>query len=314
MKAWKLSVGTAGAIGLRKLKTDALPTTAYVMLGEKCLRNCAFCAQARESTAAAKYLSRVAWQETAEAIAVEAIKKAYSQGLICRACLQIVNRPDSLDVVRAAVRELVASHVPVVVSGYITSVAEAGQLFGLGVSRIGLAMDVATPELFARIKGGSWQERWALLCACAEAYPGCMTTHLIVGLGETEAEMLAIIKECTRRQITVGLFAFTPVKGTVMGNCAPPPLAVYRRLQMARALLLGGAMPEQLVCGANGKISFRGIAYQELLADGTAFRTSGCEGCNRPFYNERPGHVLYNYPRALTEQEIQQAFVESEAE
>ena len=60
MSVWKLSVGTAGAIGIRKLKTDALPTTAYIMLGEKCTRNCAFCAQARESTAAAKFLSRVA--------------------------------------------------------------------------------------------------------------------------------------------------------------------------------------------------------------------------------------------------------------
>ena len=30
------------------------------------------------------------------------------------------------------------------------------------------------------------------------------------------------------------------------------------------------------------------------------FETSGCPGCNRPYYNERPGGMLYNYPRPLT--------------
>ena len=26
------------------------------------------------------------------------------------------------------------------------------------------------------------------------------------------------------------------------------------------------------------------------------FNTYGCEGCNRPFYNERPSGPIYNYP------------------
>jgi biotin synthase len=39
------------------------------------------------------------------------------------------------------------------------------------------------------------------------------------------------------------------------------------------------------------------------LAAGTAFRTSGCPGCNRPLYNERPGGVMYNHPQPLTAQE-----------
>jgi biotin synthase-related radical SAM superfamily protein len=38
----------------------------------------------------------------------------------------------------------------------------------------------------------------------------------------------------------------------------------------------------------------------DLLADGRAFETSGCVACNRPYYNERPGQVPYNYPRPLT--------------
>ena len=38
-----------------------------------------------------------------------------------------------------------------------------------------------------------------------------------------------------------------------------------------------------------------------------AFQTSGCPGCNRPYYNERPGHVPYNYPRPLNADEAAEA-------
>ena len=38
-----------------------------------------------------------------------------------------------------------------------------------------------------------------------------------------------------------------------------------------------------------------------------AFRTSGCPGCNRPYYNERPGQIPYNYPRPPTPAELADA-------
>jgi len=48
---WRVSSGSAAVLGLRPLIMDAAPTTAYLMVGERCRRNCAFCAQARESRA-----------------------------------------------------------------------------------------------------------------------------------------------------------------------------------------------------------------------------------------------------------------------
>ena len=53
MQDWKLSIGTAGAIGLRHLKLDA-PTTAYIMLGNVVCAT-ALLRQARASTAGAKF-------------------------------------------------------------------------------------------------------------------------------------------------------------------------------------------------------------------------------------------------------------------
>ncbi|QJW48785.1 hypothetical protein HA075_26170 [bacterium BFN5] len=51
---------------------------------------------------------------------------------------------------------------------------------------------------------------------------------------------------------------------------------------------------------------------ESLLADGAAFETSGCPDCNRPYYNERPGGVMYNYPRPLNQTEAEQALAESQ--
>ena len=59
----RASVGTCAALGLARERCDVLPTTAYLLLGDRCRRTCAFCAQSSLSTAAAGMLSRVNWPE-----------------------------------------------------------------------------------------------------------------------------------------------------------------------------------------------------------------------------------------------------------
>jgi biotin synthase len=43
----------------------------------------------------------------------------------------------------------------------------------------------------------------------------------------------------------------------------------------------------------------------KIIESGLPFQTSGCPDCNRPYYNEKPSGPIYNYPRKLTEQEIE---------
>jgi biotin synthase len=47
-----------------------------------------------------------------------------------------------------------------------------------------------------------------------------------------------------------------------------------------------------------------------FLADGVAFQTTGCLDCNRPYYNERPGKTMYNYPGPLSADQVRQALEE----
>jgi lipoyl synthase len=91
-------------------------------------------------------------------------------------------------------------------------------------------------------------------------------------------------------------------------------LAAYRRLQVARDLIcVRHLRMDRFVFSATGQLLDYGVGDLEMtLADGTAFRTSGCPDCNRPYYNERPGGVMYNYPRPLTQEEARQAITELE--
>jgi biotin synthase len=43
---------------------------------------------------------------------------------------------------------------------------------------------------------------------------------------------------------------------------------------------------------------------RNVIRTGRPFVTSGCPGCNRPYYNERPGGPLYNYPRQPLPEEV----------
>jgi biotin synthase len=139
---------------------------------------------------------------------------------------------------------------------------------------------------------------------------GNVSTHLIVGLGETEREMAERIQWAHDCGVTVGLFAFTPVRGTHLADRPPPPLAAYRRMQAARWLVVHGLTRfEEMAFDRQERWA---CLDQPLPATGEPFRTSGCPDCNRPFYNEQPSGPMYNYPRPLTAEEADRAIREME--
>jgi biotin synthase len=185
------------------------------------------------------------------------------------------------------------------------------ELLDAGVERVGLSLDAANGEAYRRVKGGDLHAALAFIEEAARRFPRRITTHLMVGLGETEEEMVRMIALLLRWGVTPSLFAFTPIRGTAMQDESPPSLKSYRRLQVARYLLVQGVCSvEDLSFSEQGRIVSFGLASSELeevLAGGEAFQTSGCPGCNRPYYNEPPRGPLYNYPRPLTGTEVSDA-------
>ena len=317
----RLSIGTAVQLGLEDGSRDPDFTTAFIMTYRegKCEANCAFCPQAQGSTASSDRLSRISWPE----FDLKTLLDIWPPpGQFRRICIQTICYPEVVEEVVEIVRKLRSiTKLPISVAIHPISKSELIQLHESGVSNVGIAIDASTADLFDEIKGQKRKSSYewdthnqALLDALDIFGKGHVTTHLIVGLGESEFEAASFIINMYEKDVSVGLFAFTNIKGTDLENRQQPELASYRRIQVVRQLASKKQLHlDQIEVNPSGQISLKvdSEVLREALSSGDAFRVTGCKGCNRPFYNERPRGPMYNYPRRLNEEEIQRAIEES---
>lgn len=304
----KVSIGTASVLGFRKIENDSPPTTAYLLAGDRCKNSCSFCPQAKDGNGRVDMLSRIVWPQYNSQKVVEAIAKAVEKEQIGRACLQVVNNQEAKDQAIQLLKALKEStQVPICISANISNVEEARLLIEQGADRISVAIDCASPQLFPTVKGGTLEEKVFFIESLNASLPGRIGTHLIVGLGETEEEIIKLMGRLIGKGITVALFAFTPVRGTRDELRSSPPIGTYRRIQVAHFLLTKKIKEIKDFSFKESKIFHYGIDEDllfDILKDGSAFQTSGCDYCNRPYYNEKPGGIIYNYPRRLDRDEI----------
>ncbi len=318
----RLSLGTAIQMGLVDGEPDSAYTTAFFMTYHKgrCVANCAFCPQARESSSHSDRLSRIAWPDFPLDDAITGLERSSGFRRVCIQCLNYPHFTDDVESIVRRIREV--SDLPLSAATGPISPEDMQRLRDAGVDNIGIAIDASTPELFEHIKGQErrsryrWDSHIESLRKALEIFgEGRVTTHLIIGLGETEAEALDFLKSMYNMGVSVGLFAFTAIRGTALERQPQPDMAKYRRIQVARYLLANALLPaSKILIGDDGKIRLDADQgwIHEVIGSGEPFRTSGCVGCNRPYYNERPSGPLYNYHRALTEDELVQALTESE--
>jgi biotin synthase-related radical SAM superfamily protein len=310
-----VSIGTAGVLELAALPIAVAPTTAYLMVGERCTMDCAFCTQARSSSASDLALSRVTWPLFPLPEVCERLGQAERSGTLERCCLQVTTCVDHVQKALDTVTQLRhAISLPLSVAIYLRTVEQVEAFLTRGVDRIGLGLDAACECVFRRVKGPHWGSMVALTEEAARRFPQRIAVHLVAGLGETEQEMVERMLWAHQIGAGVSLFAFTPVRGTALAEWPQPALSVYRRLQAARwAIVRCGAQWEDFAFSDNGVLldlprattcaSVEGAG----MIDSEAFCTAGCPGCNRPFYNERPGGPIYNYARPLTPAEAENA-------
>lgn len=309
-----VSFGTAAVMGLIDARMCALPTTAYLMLGGRCVMDCAFCAQARSSFSQPHRLSRIIWPPFDERDVISRLETSTAQGRFKRICIQVTVTQGYVERTIELVKELKERcSVPVDVAILPRSMNDVDALFNAGVEHIGFGLDAVCERVFREVKGGHWKATMRLIEQAAWRYPGRIAVHFIIGLGETEREAAFAIQGMHDLGVIVGLFAFTPLKGTKLAERNPPPLDSYRRIQAARWLITKGiARAEDFAYSSQGRIvALHPAHWKELLSDGQAFMTSGCPDCNRPYYNERPSGPLYNYPHSLSTEEARQALRET---
>ncbi|TRO53525.1 radical SAM protein, partial [Candidatus Bathyarchaeota archaeon] len=244
----RVSTGSAIVLGLLEGKLSAKPTTIYLMTYKvgKCTANCGFCPQARNSQSNAELLSRVSWPAFPMSSVLKKIGHKAEHGEIMRVCIQALNYPDvfmHLIALVAAIKQ--HTSIPISISCQPLKKENIRRLSEAGVERIGIPIDAATEKLFSEVKGENaygpymWKQQFRHLCEAVEIFgKGRVSTHLIIGLGETEKEALSFIQKCVDIDVIPALFAFTPVRGTTLETKSQPHVESYRRIQLARHLII----------------------------------------------------------------------------
>lgn len=281
----------------------------------RCVARCAYCGMSRDrEKVREKTFIRVAWPKYSVDEIVAAVNRG-NHGME-RVCIGMITHKNAFDDALAAVKKFKQETSMLISVLVAPTLMETGmlQLFrDAGADRCGIAVDCATPELFRELRGKGiggpheWDWYWeAVEEACQVFGKGNAGVHLIVGLGETEKEMVHTMQRVHDLGAFTHLFSFFPEAGSPLGDREQPPLGQYRRIQLARYLIDNDyAGEEQMSFNDKGQLMGFGLEKRELariINEGTAFMTSGCPdskgrvACNRPYGNERPSQAIRNFP------------------
>ncbi|MGL5712711.1 MAG: radical SAM protein [Paraclostridium sp.] len=308
----RLSVGTAIELGIKKGITDIPPTTAYIMIGDKCNNKCSFCSQSVESSSRKDKLSRVLWPQFTKEEILEALKE-YKGSNIKRICIQSMASEYAHNEVRNFIRFIKDDvDLPISVSAKLENKKDVNDFLDMGVSKLGIAIDAANKILYENIKGNSFENKLDFIKTMGSRYPNRISTHIIVGLGESHKDIYNLYKDLNNSEITISLFAFTPVRGTKMENISQPDIESYRRVQLMTYMIDNEYDEANFTFDDKGYLIDINIDdnIRSCIKAGHPFEIRGCKNCNRPYYNERPGQTIYNYSSGLKKEEIELAIKE----
>jgi len=280
---------------------------------EGCKGRCAFCglSHQRQIEPEKRTFIRVDWPTYA---LDDVIARLNQNGRrLRRVCVGMITHRRAFDDMNSIIRRFhQESDRPIsalIAPTLIRDLSNLEQIKEAGADMIGVAVDAATPELFRRYRGQGVRgpHRWEHYWATAEESARVMGrykagVHLIVGLGETEQEMIAAIQRAQDLGAHTHLFSFYPEAGSLLENHPQPTYGQYRRVQLARYIINKEyGRYEQMSFNEAGQVVDFGVEIEDLIRYGEPFMTSGCPGpdgqvaCNRPFGNERPGRPIRNY-------------------
>ena len=324
----QMSTAAAITLGIMKGRMYRCECTRCLNLlltyPEGCRANCAYCGLARHREAERDYADRnfirVDWpavplEETIAIVARDGAKSPFH-----RMCISMITHPrsdeDTVTVLKRWTEKIDPSAIPVSILSNPTTMTreDVRRLRDLGADIFTVALDAATPELFDRTRGKgvqsphAWRKYWEILMDARDVFgPQKFGAHIIVGMGETEHDVLSLVQRLVDLGGHSHMFCFFPEKGSLMDHLPATPRDQWRRVQLARYLIdYRGVRVEQMSFDGEGRVTDFGIAQGELddvVDAGVAFRTSGCPGkfaddisaCDRP-YGDSPPSDIASYP------------------
>jgi biotin synthase-related radical SAM superfamily protein len=291
---------------------------------EGCRANCAYCGLARHREAERDYADRnfirVDWPAVPLDRTIEIVARDGDRTPFHRMCISMITHPrsdeDTVTVLKKWTARIEPKTLPVSILSNPTTMARADvkRLHELGADIFTVALDAATPEIFDRTRGKgvqsphSWRKYWEILMDAREIFgPQKFGAHIIVGMGETEYDVLQLVQKLVDLGGHSHLFCFFPEKGSLMDHLPATPREQWRRVQLARYLIdYRGVRVESMRFDDAGRVIHYGVPESEMqtvVGEGIAFRTSGCPGkfrddvsaCDRPYGDSPPSNIA-SYP------------------
>jgi biotin synthase-related radical SAM superfamily protein len=291
---------------------------------EGCRANCAYCGLARHREAERDYADRnfirVDWPAVPLEQTIDIVAKDGENSPFHRMCISMITHPrsdeDTVTVLKQWTARIDPKAIPVSILSNPTTMtrADVQRLHELGADIFTVALDAATPEIFDRTRGKgvqsphSWKKYWEILMDARDIFgPQKFGAHIIVGMGETERDVLELVQRLVDLGGHSHMFCFFPEKGSLMDHLPATPRDQWRRVQLARYLIDYREIRfESMRFDDSGRVVDYGISESELQAivgEGIAFRTSGCPGkfaddisaCDRPYGDSPPSNIA-SYP------------------
>jgi len=320
----QLSTAAAISLGIMQGKMHRCGCTRCLNLlltyPEGCRANCAYCGLARHREADRDYADRnfirVDWPAVPMAQIIEIVSRDVEKSPFHRMCISMITHPhsdqDTVSVLKAWTDRIDPSAIPVSILSNPTTMtrADVARLKSLGADTFTVALDAATPEIFDRTRGKgvdsphTWRKYWEILGDARDIFgPQKFGAHIIVGMGETERDVLQLVQQIVDMGGHSHMFCFFPERGSLMDHLPATPRDQWRRIQLARYIIdyAGGHFNEMRFDDAGRVVEF-GLppAKLEAIIDkAVAFRTSGCPGkiaedisaCDRPYGDSPPSNI-----------------------
>jgi len=324
----QLSAAAAMTLGIMPGKMYRCECTRCLNLlltyPEGCRANCAYCGLARHREAERDYADRnfirVDWPAVPMDQIVDIVARDPASSPFHRMCISMITHPrsdaDTVSVLKTWTARIDPDAIPVSILSNPTTMTreDVQRLRDLGADIFTVALDAATPAIFDRTRGKGvqsphkWDKYWEILLHARDIFgPQKFGAHIIVGMGETEFDVLQLVQKLVDLGGHSHMFCFFPEQGSLMDHLPATPRDQWRRVQLARYLIdYAGVRVDHMKFDEQGRVVAYGMPQAELdsiIDQGVAFRTSGCPGkvredisaCDRP-YGDSPPSDIASFP------------------
>lgn len=291
---------------------------------EGCLSDCGYCglARTRPGAYADKSFIRVEWPLVRTDDLVD--RMAEHEDMLTRLCISMVTHGhafrDTCDITERIVSK-VRAPLSILVAPPTLNRDRLQRFKDIGVDMIGIGMDAVTEQLFRSLRtdvpagGLSWAKYWEVVTDAREIFGEWkVNVHTLVGLGETDEDLVRIFARLRDAEILSYLFCFNPEPDSRMAEHPKSSLGRWRRVQLAKHLVETERFdPDRFSFDESGALvglDADADQVEDVVESGVPFMTDGCPGaggepgCTRPYGSYRAAEPFRDYPFPPTAEDL----------